>query len=249
MHALVSRASILGMNAFTIFAERAPIKLTVSHLTMLHGFGIFDDYWKVELLDGELWGVPADGDWEPESDATFPVKLTTDHYQLLDRAGAFLEHHKTELLDGRVYDVSPQYRPHGFVKDEFAYRLRRALEALGSSLHVATEQSVVLERFSEPIPDIILTTEPIGTGAIPGHSVGLLLEIADSSSKSDRVRKASLYARASIPEYWIADVNKRVVLRMWAPDRGFYGQRDKVQFGQQVGSATIDGLVIATADL
>lgn len=237
------------MNAPAAIPHHTAIKLTVPQFLLLRGFGAFDDYWKAELLDGQLWGVPAEGDDEPESDATYPIKLTVDHYELLDRAGAFIDHHKTELLDGLVYAVSPQHRPHGFIKDELAYRLRRALEILESSLHVATEQSVSLAPFNEPQPDIILTSEPTGAGPIPGGSVALLVEVSDSTSRFDRIQKAAVYAGAEIAEYWVADVNKRVLHRMWRPERSAYGERSKIAFGETVSSATIDRLTISTAGL
>jgi Uma2 family endonuclease len=237
------------MDAPAALPERTVVKLTATDYLLLRGFGAFDKYWKVELLDGVLWGVPADGDYEPESDAVFPVKLTTDHYELLDRAGAFVDFRGTELVDGQVFAMSPQYRPHGFIKDELTYRLRRALEALGSPLHVATEQSVALARFSEPQPDITLTSEPIGAGPIPGNSVALLVEVADTTSKFDRVQKATIYASAEVSEYWIADVNRRVILRMWKPTGSAYAERDTVDFGGQLRSETIAGLAIETSGL
>lgn len=236
------------MNAPAVISDRAAVRLTAAQFWLLRGFGAFDGYWKSELLDGELWGVPANGDEEPESDATYPIKLTTEYYELLDRAGGFAGH-RTELLDGLVYLVSPQYRPHGFIKDELAYRLRRALEELGSKLHVATEQSVSLAPFNEPQPDIILTSEPTGAGPIPGASVALLIEVADSTSKFDRIQKATIYAVADIPEYWVADVNKRVIYRMSNPERSGYGRRDKIDFSELVAAATLDGVSIKTTGL
>lgn len=237
------------MNAPAAIPRRTAIKLTGSQFILLRGFGAFDEYWKAELLDGELWGVPAEDDDEPESDATYPIKLTTDHYELLDRAGAFIDYCRTELLDGLVYAVSPQYRPHGFIKDELAYRLRRALEEIGSKLHVATEQSVNLAPFNEPQPDIILTSEPTGSGAIPGASVALLVEVADSTSKFDRTQKATIYAEAGVAEYWVADVNKRVIYRMWKPERSTYVERDQINFGELLAAETIDQLQINTKSL
>ena len=237
------------MNAPVAIAERTPVKLTAAQFLMMRGFGAFDAYWKAELLDGELWGVPADGDWEPESDAICPIKLTTEFYELLDRANTFIAHGKTELLEGAVYAMSPQYRPHGFIKDEIAYRLRRALETLGSALHVATEQSVRLAPFNEPQPDIILTSEPIGIGPIPGESVSLLVEVADSTSKFDRLKKSVIYATAGVGEYWVADVNKRMVYRMWNPQRSLYEGRDKVTFGEPLASMVVPGLTISTEGL
>ena len=54
------------MNAPADIAQPAAIKLTAAQFHLLRGFGAFDHYWKAELLDGELWGVPADGDEEPD---------------------------------------------------------------------------------------------------------------------------------------------------------------------------------------
>lgn len=236
------------MNAPINVSDRTATKLTASQFWMLRSSGAFDRYWKSELLDGELWGGPADGDDEPESDASYPIKLSTEYYELLDRAGTF-DCRKTELLDGLVYPVSPQYRPHGFIKDELAYRLRRALEDIGSPLHVATGQSVSLAPFDEPQPDIVVTSEPIGTGPIPGASVALLVEVANSTSKFDRVQKAAIYAVAGIAEYWVADVNKRVIHRMSNPERSGYGRRDKIEFGEPVAAATLDGVSVKTVGL
>lgn len=237
------------MNAPPAFSPREPIKLTVSSFRLLRGFGAFDDYWKAELLDGELWGVPAEGHGEPESDATFPIKLTIEFYELLARAGAFEKHRKTELLDGRVYAMSPQYRPHGFVKDELAYRLRRALEDAGSALSVATEQSMAIPHFNEPQPDIMLTSEPSGQGAIPVASVALVVEVSDSTSRSDLKQKAMMYAVAEVAEYWVADVTKRVIRQMWRPERGVYAERRELAFGERIAAETITGLLIETSKI
>lgn len=237
------------MNAPAALPARVPIKLTIPSFQLLRGFGAFDDYWKAELLDGELWGVPADGDDEPESDAVFPIKLTIAQYELLAKSGAFLDYRKTELIDGRVYPMSPQYRPHGFVKDELAYRLRRALEDVGLPLHVATEQSMAIPRTSQPQPDIMLTSEPSGEGAIPVASVALIIEVSDSTSRYDLRHKATLYALAGVAEYWVADVITRTIRQMWRPEGGRYEERREAPFGDPISSVTLDDLVINTSPL
>ena len=38
------------------------------------------------------------------------------------------------------------------------------------------------------------------------NEIGLLIEVADSSLNRDRTTKARLYARASIPVYWIVNL-------------------------------------------
>lgn len=87
-------------------------------------------------------------------------------------------------------------------KDELAYRFRRALEAMGSAIRVATEQSVDFSPHSEPQPDIMLTTEPQGEGAIPGSSVLLIVEVSDTTLNFDLGVRADLYVDAGCPNIW-----------------------------------------------
>lgn len=227
--------------------ERVPI--SADHFWLLKQEGTFKDYAKSELLEGELWGVPRQGEDEPESDAEFPIKLRVKDYERLDQIGAFDKVGKTELIDGLVYRMSPQFRPHGFAKDELAYRLRRCLEQLSLPLHIATEQSVDLAPHSEPQPDIVLTSEPQGAGAIPGNSVALIVEVSATTLDFDLGERAQIYAKARIPEYWIVDLAAGRIVRMWAPEGETYAQRDASAFGARLESATIAGLAVETAGL
>lgn len=178
-----------------------------------------------------------------------PIKLRIEDYLRLSEAGAFDRYARTELIDGVVYAMNPQHRPHGFAKDELAYRLRRALEAMGSELHVATEQSVAMAPHDQPEPDIILTTEPRGPGAIPGKSVALLVEVAHTSLDHDLLRKAPVYAARGVAEYWVVDVNAGLIHQMWSPKGEAYAGEREVKFGERIEAATIDGLAVATDGL
>jgi len=236
------------MNVQATIRRPRPVKLTVKDFLLLRETGVFAGFSKSELLDGKLSGVPVQGEDEPESDASIPIKLRIQDYLLLDEAGAFKSHAKTELIDGVVYEVSPQFRPHGFAKDELAYRLRRVLETLDTGLHVATEQSVEIAPHSDPQPDIILTTEPRGSGAIPVGSVALVVEISDSTAKYDLERKACIYAAAPIAEYWVVDVNARLIHQMWQPQDEVYTERREIGFDDRIVAATIEGLAVETTD-
>lgn len=225
------------------------VKLTVGDFHLLKQAGVFAGFSKAELLWGELSGVPLQDEDEPESDASVPIKLRVQDYLLLDEAGAFKSYAKTELIDGVVYAVSPQHRPHGFAKDELSYRLRRSLEALESPLHVATEQSVEIAAYSDLQPDIILTTEPRGPGAIPVESVALIVEIAATTLTFDLSEKARVYAAGGIPEYWVTDVNGRVIHQMWAPEGDAYSKRRQIAFGEAMEAASITKLKVRTDGL
>ncbi len=177
------------------------------------------------------------------------VKLTIDDYLLLHGAGALAAYPKTELLDGVILAVSPQHMPHAYPKAELAYRLRRALEALGSPLYVLTEGSVAMPPHSMPEPDITVTGVYRGEGAIPVQSVALAVEICVTTRDLDLGKKVGVYAASGVPEYWVVDVEARRLHQMWSPGADGYGERREVALGERVEAVTIGGLAVDTSDI
>jgi len=185
----------------------------------------------------------------PLTNVPLPVKLRVGDYLLLDEAGAFEGYGKTELLDGEVVYMNAQHRPHGRAKMILFDVLRDGLRRIASPLSVMVETSVALATHDVPEPDLSLTSEPEGTGLIPMRSVALVVEVADTTLRSDLARKGPIYAGAGVPEYWVVDLNGRVIHRMWTPSRVGYANRDQNPFGETLTAATIDGLSIDTAAL
>jgi len=175
-------------------------------------------------------------------------RLRIADYVALAEAGAF-QGLRTELIEGDVIVMSPQFRPHGMVKQELYDRLRDALRALGSRFRPVTEFSLAIDDHNLPAPDVLLTSEPMGEGAVPLASVALVIEVAGTTLADDLGAKARLYARARIPEYWVADVKGRVVHQLWSPGGKGYGGRREVAFGESLVAETIEGLVAGTAGL
>lgn len=232
------------MNVQTAINRPVRIKLTEADLETLAKSGALDGYGMAALADGALEGVPAGAGGEPT-----PIRLRVRDYELLAEAGAFRIYGKTELVDGVVYAMSPHYRPHGFARDELFSRLREALKAIGSPLHAAAEQSVSLPPHGEPQPDIILTREPRGPGAIPGSSVALIVEIATSNPAWDLGEMLRLYAAAGVGEYWALDLKKCRIRQMWWPQGEVYREQREVKFGERIEAATIAGLEVETAGI
>lgn len=65
----------------------------------------------------------------------------------------------------------------------------------------------------------------------------------------DLGRKARLYARYGVPEYWVADVEARVIHQLRAPAGEAYQERREVSFGEALAAATIPSLTIDTSSL
>lgn len=183
----------------------------------------------------------------PLNTSQLPVKLRVDDYLLLDASGAFQDYAKTELIEGEILFMNAQHRPHALLKMKLYDLLRDALRNMGSPLLPLVEASVGLPPDSVPEPDIVLTSEPHGEGLIPLGSVALIVEVSDATLSFDLGRKAALYARNGIPEYWVADVKGRVIHQFWRPQAEAYTERREMKLGETVTTVTIEGLAVDTA--
>ena len=174
-------------------------------------------------------------------------RLRVEDFLLLDRSGVFDGLGRTELIDGEVLLMNAQHRPHARVKTRLGYALDRALA--GHAFELLIEPSVAMPPHDAPEPDLVVTDEPHGEGLVPLRSVALIVEVSGSTLPFDRNTKAALYARHGVPEYWVADVNARLVHQMWDAAEGAYRSARTIAFGQPLSAATLADLTVATDDL
>ena len=130
-------------------------------------------------------------------------RWTRAEYDRLVELGVF-EGERLELLDGLLAVREPQGSRHATGIRRVVAALRRAL---GEAWQVDSQLPIALDDESEPEPDVAVV--PGGPesyrDAHPSRPV-LIVEVAESSYRIDHSYKASLYARAGVPEYWLVDV-------------------------------------------
>ena len=163
--------------------------------------------------------------------------------------GAFDHLPRVELREGLLYQMNPQYFPHGAAKADLIEALASALTLLALPLRVLSEVSVRVSEAELPMPDIFLVRRARFRAAVPVDHVHLVVEVSDTTLADDLGRKRSLYAQAGIPEYWVVDLNARVILQHWQPEDDTFGHSAVVPFGRDLESATLLGLVVSTAAL
>ncbi len=185
----------------------------------------------------------------PLNTSQLPVKLRLEDYLLLDESGAFEAYRKTELIEGEIFYMNAQHRPHARIKSRLFRLIAAALDELDTGLEAIVEGSIAIPPNSSPEPDIVVTSDPEGKGLIPLESVRLIVEISDSTLAFDSKRKAALYARNGVPEYWIVDVEAAVIHQMWAPAGEAYAERREVVSGGCVKAGTVESLKVETVDL
>jgi len=175
-----------------------------------------------------------------------------EFYELGDR-GVF-DQRRVMLIDGEILEMPLPNPPHA-TAEGLTEEVLRAIFTTG--FVIRAEKPLPLDQLTDPIPDVAVVTGSIRDYARnhPKTAV-LVVEVSDSSLDYDMDDKASLYAAASIADYWVVDLNNRqlVVMRDPAVDAtcrfGFaYATVTKLAIGQTASPLAAPGAVVAVADL
>ncbi len=178
-----------------------------------------------------------------------PFRWTRERYDEAVNAGVFTPEDQIELLSGEIVEKMPQNNPHRNATLLTGQVLRISF---GSAAFIQEEKPVALSDLSEPDPDIAVVR-----GAVrdylddhPGpDALFLLVEIADTSLLRDRVYKARLYAEAGIAEYWIVNLQDRVLEVHRDPSGDAYRTKTTLASGESVTPVHAPEASVAIADL
>ena len=137
-----------------------------------------------------------------------PKRWTRQEWYRLAELGFFPEGCHTELIEGDILVMSPQGPNHSrtlMLGTEIFSEFFR-----GTHL-VRVQCPLTIDESTEPEPDFLILPREQALALEGRHpsSADLVLEVAESSLSYDRNEKASLYARAGIPEYVILNIQKR----------------------------------------
>jgi Uma2 family endonuclease len=131
-------------------------------------------------------------------------RWTRHEYERMIEADILGPDDKIELLEGRLVVQEPQHSPHA-TATRLAQEALRA--AFGPGWDVRAGLPLALGPSSEPEPDVsVVRGSPRDfRDAHPIRAV-LVVEVAQTSLHLDRTRKAHIYARAGVPDYWIVNL-------------------------------------------
>jgi len=129
---------------------------------------------------------------------------TREEYLKMAEAGVFRPSERVELIGGRIVAMSPQNSPH-FTAIRLVEEALRTI--FGAGYDVRVQGPLDLSPSSQPEPDIAVVRGTVRDYASAHPTTALLVvEVSESSLAFDRGEKASLYANASIPEYWVVNL-------------------------------------------
>lgn len=126
-----------------------------------------------------------------------------DYYKMVE-IGVFRPEERVELMGGRIVEMSPQNSPH--------FTAIRLVEdtlwtIFSSGYDVRVQGPLDISSVSQPEPDITVVRGTIRDYARAHPTTAeLVVEVSDSTLAYDRGEKASLYASAGVPDYWVLNL-------------------------------------------
>ena len=169
--------------------------------------------------------VPMPSPYAGSDLAPFAVIWTRDDCERLEELG-FLDY-RYELINGVIIRKMPQNKRHAYCVNEAIHWMHGHFDRRETQ----TQSSVLLadddNRLNKPEPDLLILNKPlldVSDNKPAPEDMRLAIEIADSTKNYDLGTKATLYARASVPEYWVVSIDERRVYIHTdpQPDTGTY---------------------------
>lgn len=188
----------------------------------------------------------------PVSSEALPRKrFTRTEVDALLETGIF-DGRRYELIDGDLVDKMGQKPPHAYAIQMALRWLASFLDAGQIRVQLPMEAGGQDRETSVPEPDlaVLAAIKPDFQHRHPrGDELLLVIEVADSSAAFDLSRKAALYANSGVPEYWVLDLPRRMLVVHTQPDGSLYRHiqmysgDDLVSFGSHARKISVAELL------
>jgi Uma2 family endonuclease len=177
-----------------------------------------------------------------------PRLLSVDEYHRMIEIGIFDEDEHVELLEGVIVTMTPQSPAHAHC---IRWLNRLLTRALPDEYTVGVNLPLTLGRRNEPEPDLAVVRAAAASRDRHPETAVLVVEIARDSPRRDRMVKGALYARFGVPEYWIVNLEDRVIEVFSDPDaaNGAYRRARTVASGETLASEALPQVSFPVAEL
>ena len=160
--------------------------------------------------------------------------------------GILTEDDRVELIDGEIVLMPPMLDPHAFA-------ISRLIVLFGS-LFMETRatpwvQCPIRSSYNgQPEPDLALLRPDLRLDRLPTpQDVLLVVEVSDSTLRSDRNVKVPLYALNGIPEMWLVNLQEDVVEVHRKPEGGVYSEVMGLRRGDNISPSAFPDVVLKVA--
>jgi Uma2 family endonuclease len=170
--------------------------------------------------------------------------IRRDEYERMVEAGLF-EDERIELLRGALVARGQQGTRHAHVLTGLVTVF---IERLGPRVDVRCQLPFAAGGDSVPEPDVAALPAMDYSTFIP-ECAHLIVEVADSSLRKDRILKAELYAEAGVPEYWLVDLTHDMVEVRTLPADGKYTRTDVMGPADAIRPAAFPDVELAVREI
>jgi len=169
--------------------------------------------------------------------------FTVIDFERMAETGILSEDDRLELIEGEIIEMSPIGSRHAACVDRFT----ELIVGLRLNVIVRVQSSIQLDDYSQPQPDLALLRrrDDFYSDSLPRPGdVLLVIEVADTTLNYDCFVKLPLYARAGIPEAWLANLPADRIEMYAEPLNGAYTVIKHASRGEVIQSSSIDELRI-----
>ena len=177
------------------------------------------------------------------------LQFTTDHVYRMLATGILNEDDRVELIDGDLVTMSPIGNHHAYCVDTLNHLL---VLTLNTKAIIRVQSSIHLDLYNLPQPDLaaLRARRDRYRHAPPQpRDIFLVIEVADSTVRYDRMVKMPLYARFGVREAWLVDLPGQIIEIYTHPRDGVYRRSKSFRPGEMVRSARLPELSIAADEL
>jgi len=160
-------------------------------------------------------------------------RFTREDCDFLERVEVLTERY--ELIDGEIIVKMGNKPPHALVMTLLSEWLTSVFGAKYVYNQAEIEIGAEDRSTSRPQPDLAVLARPVtefATAVVGPGDIRLVVEVSDTTLSQDLRTKAALYARAGIPEYWVADIVGRRFFVHTGPDLEHGGYMSVTTYGE-----------------
>jgi Uma2 family endonuclease len=181
-----------------------------------------------------------------------PVRLrfSVDEYYRLYERGLIStpDFERAEIIDGVLIKKMSIGDRHAAVVTKLT---RTLILNVAEDVLVRVQNPLRLDDFNEPEPDFVLADGKKYDGSRhprPEDTL-LVIEVCDSSLRSDRNDKLPLYAEAGVPEVWLVNLPNNIVEVHFEPEAGFYPTTKIFHSGETIVSTVLPLLSLSVDEV
>ena len=167
-------------------------------------------------------------------------------------AGVLSEDENVELVEGEIVVTAAKGYAHEMIK---AALVRAIIQAAPADVTVGVEMTIqfspasLLEPGKAVIPSSKLIKSDASFVSVEHGACLLLVEVAATSLGYDKGRKANLYARYGVQEFWVVDANERITWIHTGPSGDGWSSIVKRSADEMLTTTALPRLAIKLSDI